>query len=113
MRPTDVFVPGRYPVATSNAYAVRVEKQDSFKSSLQSFFVPIVYGGYGVGKSSMALKSVAENFTRHRLVYIESVSGVAPEGLKRRILEELRAPTRIEKIVSDTSRSAGCAWPRP
>jgi len=103
MKPIDVFVPGRYPIESNNAYAVRTQKQDDFSNGLRRFFVPIVYDGYGVGKSSMALKSVADNFTDHRIVYIESVSGVDADSLKRRILKKLKAPTKIKKIVANTS----------
>lgn len=97
LTPEEVFVPGKYPLGSTNAYAKRGDKEDSFEKSISISSVPVIYGGYGVGKSSMALKIIKEKYKRNRLVYIESISGMTKEDIIRTILEDINSSIVEEK----------------
>jgi hypothetical protein len=101
--PEDVFVPGKYPLDTNNAYARRGEKEESFLKSISISSVPVIYGGFGVGKSSMALKLVKDKFKKNKLVYIESISEMTKDEIIKTILEEIDSSIIEEKTESSTT----------
>lgn len=99
--PSDVFVPGKFPIKESNVYADRGTPQSDTRVALTRGFVPLVFGGYGVGKSSMVMR-VAQDFTgNHTIVYIENVFGKSLSSIFERILEEIG----YEVISSRSSRN--------
>lgn len=100
LRPADVFVPGRFPVEESNAYADRGAPQDRARRALDRCYVPLVYGGYGVGKSSMIMK-LAQGFRQEsNVVYIESAFGKELEDIFRAVLEKINYEVTIQRTAS-------------
>lgn len=88
-QPAEVFVPGKFPIEESNVYADRGTPQADARTALERAYVPLVFGGYGVGKSSMMMR-VAQTFgTAHKIIYIENVYGKSFSAVFERILEEL------------------------
>lgn len=88
-KPSNVFVPGRFPVKPGNAWADRGEPQRRLITALERGFVPLVYGSYGVGKSSL-VQFIAQSLRqKEKIIYIESVYGKSMSDVMTRVLETL------------------------
>jgi len=74
LTPDKVFRPGKLPINPGNVYANRGESENEFKKSLRRGFIPLVFGEYGVGKTSMARHIVKSNYDEDKLVNVESVA---------------------------------------
>jgi hypothetical protein len=99
IKPSDVFVPGKFPIEQSNVYADRGTPQADVHTALTRAYVPLVFGGYGVGKSSMVMR-VAQNFSNtHRVVYVENVYGKSFSAIFERILEELGYEVTVQRTA--------------
>jgi len=53
LKPHDVFTPARPPLEDTNVYAARGEAEDDFAAALRRGMVPVVFGEFGVGKTSL------------------------------------------------------------
>lgn len=105
MKPSDVFVPGRFPIEQHNVYADRGEPQRLVDQAWRRGFVPVIYGSYGTGKSSLARfcsKAVEE---QGRLVYIESVYGKSLAGIFERVLDQVTIETTSNQREGRRSRN--------
>ena len=89
LTPNDVFTPGKLPIRPTNVYAARGEAEALFRKALQRAMIPVVYGEYGVGKTSMARYVLREADDTERLVNIESVADKALDEVFSRCLEKL------------------------
>lgn len=107
LRPEDVFVPGRYPIDRNNAYADRGERQDRFTTALNRLSVPLVYGGYGVGKSSMAMYCAENSFSDFKRIYIESVYRKELHDIFKTIFEDVGYEVAVERVVRNGSQASG------
>lgn len=101
MLPGDVFTLG-IPIKETNVYASRGQAENDFRTALKRSQVPIVYGEYGVGKTSLARHQLLSFEKQNRLVNIESIAGKSLEDVFQRILEILgysveRSVTKQEK----------------
>jgi len=105
LTPSDVFVPGRFPIMDKNVYADRGSTQRDLVLSLSRGFVPIVFGSYGVGKSSLARFCTKSWDQKGKLVYIESVYGKSLVNIFERVLEFLGYEVTIEKHDTDEKES--------
>lgn len=106
IKPSDVFVPGKFPIEESNVYADRGTPQADVRTALSRAYVPLVFGGYGVGKSSMVVK-VAHNFSNtHKIVYVENVYGKSFSAIFERILEELGYEVTVQRTSGTGSMTA-------
>jgi tRNA A37 threonylcarbamoyladenosine biosynthesis protein TsaE len=56
LEPNKVFTPGRLPLKPTNVYATRRTAEAELSKAYKRSLVPIVYGEYGVGKTSMVRK---------------------------------------------------------
>jgi len=101
MHPNEVFVPGKFPIDARNAYADRGEPQASFRQSLDRGFVPVLYGSYGVGKSSLAAVCAKPWRESKRLVYVETVYAKTLADILRQVLEFLGYSVVTETRESD------------
>lgn len=114
LTPRDVFVPFGLPIHPHNVYADRGEPQRRVETSWQRGSVPVIYGSYGTGKTSLAMYC-ARNFERDgRLVYIESAFEKTLSNVFERILEKLGYEVTVESTTSsekergwDTGAEAG------
>lgn len=89
LTPNDVFTPGKIPIRPTNIYAARGESEDIFKKALRRGLIPVIYGEYGVGKTSMARHVMREVEKENRLVNIESVADKSLQDVFTRCLEKL------------------------
>ena len=97
LKPSDVFVPGKFPIEEANAYADRGTPQRDTLTALQRGYVPLVFGGYGVGKSSMVAR-VARGFHQsNTLVYVETVYGKSLDNIFQQVLEKLDYEVTIQR----------------
>lgn len=87
--PNEVFVPGKFPVELHNVYADRGEPQSRFLTAISRCFVPLVYGSYGVGKSSLAMHCSKQWQSKGKLIYIPSVYGKTLADIFTVILEHI------------------------
>lgn len=97
LKPNDVYVPGRFPINQHNIYAHRGMVQQNFQTAINRGFVPLVFGSYGVGKSSMARYCTKQWDDSKRLVYIESTYGKSLGDILTRILEVLGYEVTVER----------------
>src|SRR4051794_12716544 len=99
--PNDVFTPGQLPIRPTNVYAHRGDPEKDFAKALRRGLVPLIYGEFGVGKTSMARYLARDAEDEARLVHIESVAGKGLADVFARILEKLGY--RVEKRITQSS----------
>jgi MoxR-like ATPase len=77
LRPTDVYTPGKLPLSKTNVYSPRTrdDVQRKLSKALERGLVPLVFGEYGVGKTSMARHLRRAEEAAGKLVNVERVSG--------------------------------------
>lgn len=106
LKPNDVFTPGKPPVETTNVYASRGLCERDFFKAIDRSMVPVVFGEYGVGKTSMARHCLLEYANSGRLVNIESAHGKTLTDLLQRCLEHIGYSTVVSaKEKADTKKS--------
>lgn len=105
LNPADVFVPGRFPIESNNIFADRGDAQRLLEQAWSRSFVPIVFGSYGVGKSSLAYYCANRLNPKQRLVYIESLYGKSLASIFERILEEIGYEVSVERTVGDENEN--------
>jgi len=88
MNPNEVFVPGKFPIEKNNIYADRGSPQHSVRSAIDRGFVPLVFGGYGVGKSSMVMHCLEKERLSGRLIYIETMYKKNLKDIFQQLLEK-------------------------
>jgi hypothetical protein len=105
--PRDVFVPGKFPIQQSNAYADRGSTQQDLQIALSRGFVPLVFGSYGVGKSSLAMRCAAAWQANSKLVYIPTVYRQSLRSILERILEHLGYEVTIQRVTHGGRKGKG------
>lgn len=98
LTPNDVFTPGQIPIRPTNVYAARGDAEDSFRKALARGMIPVIYGEYGVGKTSMARHVVREAEAENRLVNIESVADKSLQDVFSRCLEKLGYTVTTKRV---------------
>ncbi|WP_156370554.1 MULTISPECIES: P-loop NTPase fold protein [unclassified Acidovorax] len=102
LTPNDVFTPGQLPIHPTNIYANRGASEKLFTKTLARGMVPVVYGEYGVGKTSMARYALREKDEAGLLVNIESVADQKLDAVFARCLEKLGYTVQTKKTTSAT-----------
>ncbi|SFD12344.1 AAA domain-containing protein [Pseudomonas citronellolis] len=107
LTPNDVFTPGSLPIRPTNIYAARGESEEIFRKALRRNLIPVVFGEYGVGKTSMARHVLREKDEQGLLINIESVADKSIEDVFTRCLERLgySVQTKFSTTNSETSSS--------
>ena len=103
--PNEVFVPGKFPIENHNVYADRGTPQQRFLKAIERNFVPVLYGGYGVGKSSMAWHLAKEWHENNRLIYVPSLYGKSLGDIFAVVLEALGYSVVTEKTTASTKET--------
>ena len=101
--PKDVFVPGRFPIEEANAYADRGTPQQDTLNALEKGYVPLVFGGYGVGKSSMVARVAQEFKGASTLVYVETVYGKSINAIFQQVLEAIGYEVTVQRTKAATN----------
>ena len=103
LTPNDVFTPGQIPIRPTNVYAARGQAEELFRKSLARGMIPVIYGEYGVGKTSMARHVAREADVQNRLVNIESVADKSLQDVFSRCLENLGYAVTTKRIEGTTN----------
>jgi hypothetical protein len=103
--PHEVFTPGSPPLEQHNVYVKRTDAEASLQRFLERRQVPVVYGEYGVGKTTVVQKFLQDQGVNGRLVYIASVAGLSLPDVFRVILEHLKYAAVVE--YTSTATKAG------
>lgn len=106
LRPNDVFTPGKLPIRPTNVYAARGEAEQLFLKTLRRGMIPVVFGEYGVGKTSMARYALREKEAAGLLVNIESVADKSLDDVFSRCLEKLGYTVKTKKIDASSQTKA-------
>jgi hypothetical protein len=99
-RPHEVFTPGRIPIRPRNVYANRGKAEIDFAKALERGLVPLVFGEYGVGKTSMARYVLREDEASNRLVNVESVANKSMDDVFAQCLEQLGYTVEIKRTTA-------------
>jgi hypothetical protein len=103
LTPNDVFTPGTLPIGPTNVYAARGEAEQLFRKALRRAMIPLIYGEYGVGKTSMARYVLKDASSTNRLVNIESVADKTFDEVFSQCLEKLGYATTTKRVAADTA----------
>jgi polynucleotide 5'-kinase involved in rRNA processing len=68
--PKTVFTPGKLPIEPGNVYSNRLDAERFFNKALDRSLVPLVYGEYGVGKTSLARYLLLDYAKNSKLVNV-------------------------------------------
>lgn len=101
LTPDKVFRPGKLPINPGNVYANRGEAEKSFRKSLRRGFIPLVYGEYGVGKTSMARHVVKSTYGESKLVNVKSVADVELADVFAQCLEAVGYSVERRRVDSN------------
>jgi RecA/RadA recombinase len=103
LTPNDVFTPGQIPIRPTNVYAARGDAEELFRKALARGMIPVIYGEYGVGKTSMARHVAREAESQNRLVNIESVADKSLQDVFSRCLEKLGYAVTTKRVEGATN----------
>lgn len=98
LQPNDVFTPGKLPIRPTNVYAARGDTEALFIKTLNRGMIPVVFGEYGVGKTSMARYALRKKDAEGLLVNIESVADKSLDEVFTRCLEKLGYSVKTKKV---------------
>jgi MoxR-like ATPase len=70
LKPTDVFTPNRFPLEEHNIYAARADAEQKLNAAMTRNQTPVVYGEYGVGKTTLIKKHFQEDERAGRFVHV-------------------------------------------
>ncbi len=101
LRPSDVFTPNAFPLEKYNVYAAREAAEKKLTRALGRTEVPVIYGEYGVGKTTLVKKFFLNEDGEGRLVHVVNVANKNMDDVARLVLERLNY--RVE--VGGESRS--------
>lgn len=99
--PHEVFTPGKPPLDKNNVYVNRSKAEADLKKYVQRAQVPVVWGEYGVGKTSLVQKFFSSEAEDRRLVYIPSVAKLSLSDVFSVILEHLNFSVNTSTEVAD------------
>jgi Holliday junction resolvasome RuvABC ATP-dependent DNA helicase subunit len=106
LKPSDVFTPGQLPIRSTNVYAARGQAQLQFEKAFERGMIPVVYGEYGVGKTSMARYILRDSEQLERLVNIESAADRTLQDVFARCLEKLGYTVQAKRVISDAQSTS-------
>lgn len=110
-KPNEVFTPTQLPLHEHNAYVPRVEAEEKIERFLGRGQVPLVYGEYGVGKTTVVQKAVRDGGFESGLVYISSTAGKTIGDVLLVALEHLGAKVTLsETSTRSTTGKVGVSY---
>lgn len=93
------------PLKSSNVYAHRLDVEKRLKQAMQRHLVPIVYGDYGAGKTSVVRRFLLPEEKAGHLVYLPSASEITMADVFRACLEHLDYRVEVHRETSTTDRA--------
>jgi hypothetical protein len=101
--PSEVFTPTQLPLSEHNAYVHRTEAEEKIRRFLSRGQVPLIYGEYGVGKTTVVRKSLRDGGYEDGLVYIPSAAGMTIADVFRVALEHIGATVRASEVTTNST----------
>lgn len=105
--PHEVFTPGEIPLKEHNVYVPRSSVEARLRQFLQRNQVAVVFGEYGVGKTTVVQRFLRDEVESERVVYVASVSGKSLIDVFAAVLEQLEYTTPVEHTLSRTKEGGG------
>lgn len=102
--PHEVFTPGVPPLEKNNVYVNRTSAEKKLNQLTQRKHIPVIWGDYGVGKTSLVRRFFSVQSASGREIYFGSSAGIELPDLFREILQHLNYT--VESKVS-SSREVG------
>ena len=89
LRPTDVFTPNRLPLEEHNVYVFRADAERELRRATSRGEVPVVYGEFGVGKTTLIKRFFQDADHEHRLIHVLTPADRAFADVAKIVLEGL------------------------
>jgi hypothetical protein len=102
--PNDVFVPGRLPLEKTNVYAKRSNPESLLRKHLSRGLVPVVYGEFGVGKTSMVRKHFVDV---PNVLYLPTAAKLTLTKVFEVVLESLEYTVTTKRNKGSESGGSG------
>ncbi len=103
----EVFTPGAPPLEEHNVYVNRDAAEAALRKYVQRHQIPVVWGEYGVGKTSLVKRFFQDVRKDGHLVYVASVSGLTLPDIFRVILEHLSYSVELSSVSTNTVGGEG------
>lgn len=107
LTPWDVFTPTRAPIKDSNVYVERTAAEAELASAREQGYVPVIFGEFGVGKTSLVLQTFAKERAQKRFVHYTNPSGKSLDDLYRQVLEQLGYAVEVSRTHTSSISSSG------
>jgi len=106
-QPHEVFTPGSLPLEHHNIYVHRFGAEESLSRFIKRQQVPVVFGGYGVGKTTLVKKYFQDDASANRLVYIAADPSLTMTDFFAVILESLHYTVETETVEKKSTKNDG------
>lgn len=107
LRPSDVFTPNGFPLEDSNVYAARRDAENSLTRGLSRREVPVIYGEFGVGKTTLVKRFFRDEAKEGRFVHFLSPAGKNLDDVAKVVLEALGYTVAVSRERSVGSEVEG------
>lgn len=100
--PGEVFTPTKLPLGKTQVYAHRSLPEREIRTILSDGNVPVVFGEYGVGKTTVVRKFIQDQGEANREVYIATVSNKTMSDVIKVALEKLNYSIDVSESLAST-----------
>jgi MoxR-like ATPase len=108
LRPADVFTPAGLPLKDPNVYAAREEQEERLRRYVRRGQVPVVYGEYGVGKTTLVRRYFFEREPEGVILgYFPVDEKMTVSDFFARILEVLEYRVERQEVAGSETRAGG------
>ncbi len=109
LKPAEVFTPNRFPLEEHNVYAARADAEEKLNAAMARSQVPVVYGEYGVGKTTLIKKHFQEDERTGRFVHILNPADKNVDDIAKVVLEAMGYSVEVSRERSTGSAIEGSA----
>ena len=106
-QPHEVFTPGGLPLGEHNVYSPRSVPESALDRYRKRGQIPVIFGDFGVGKTSLVRKYFETDDLEGRLVYFPSASGLSVSAIFERVLEVLEYEVQTETVDTKGKSAEG------
>jgi hypothetical protein len=95
--PHQVFTPTRAPLKSTNVYVSRGDAEEELRSAVSQGFTPVIFGEFGVGKTSLALVHFREQASAGRLIHYTNPENKSLDDVYKQALEHLGYAVEVSR----------------
>jgi hypothetical protein len=107
LRPSEVFTPNQFPLEEHNVYVFRAEAERELSKATTRGEVPVVYGEFGVGKTTLIKKFFEDADHEGRLIHVLTPADKHLGDVAQQVLERIGYSVQItESTARSTSGQA-------